>query len=523
MSSDSDIAAGPDSSPLFRQNGVLLKKIIRSRFSPFRFILFTLDVIALVVSFSLASWMHGLGFIMMGDLKHYQLLVIVALIPAAFYPTYRLFSYHNIFLLRRNHLRGIAKSFRMAALSYLIMLVIYNNTFILEGRAAFLFAVIAAVGVLVVSRFLWNHILNIVRSVGVAFIAIGLMEWFTPDERPLIIAEWEVLLSGFLLAACVVFLKRTFIVQVIFNKWMRRYFREQVIIIGSDEEAKNITSHIIEENAPFYINGTICSQESGCLDAVVPKERLGELKDLPRVIEEKGIAEIIVTDENINPRVLISLLDFCISEKITVWFPPKLLPIIEVKLYIDDFCGMPMIRLCTQKNIGLFNKIKHGLDALISLPVFVLLLPFFILMGAVIKLNSRGPVFYRARAIGKNGKEFTMLKFRSMRVAEGSSIHKEYVTKLIKGEIDYEGKKDQVFKITDDPRITRVGKFIRKFSIDELPQIINVLKGDMSLVGPRPCLPYEYEVYKDWHKKADEREAGRDRAVAGRGQERSDL
>jgi lipopolysaccharide/colanic/teichoic acid biosynthesis glycosyltransferase len=160
-----------------------------------------------------------------------------------------------------------------------------------------------------------------------------------------------------------------------------------------------------------------------------------------------------------------------------------------------------MIRLCSQKNSWVFNKIKHGLDALITLPLLLLLVPLFVVIGISIKLSSPGPVFYRAKAIGKNGKQFIMYKFRSMRIDNGCDIHKNYVTKLIKGEIRGEGNERQVFKITDDPRITFVGKLLRKFSLDELPQLINVLKGDMSLVGPRPCLPYEFEVYKDWHKK----------------------
>ena len=148
-----------------------------------------------------------------------------------------------------------------------------------------------------------------------------------------------------------------------------------------------------------------------------------------------------------------------------------------------------MIRLCSQKNTWLFSKVKYGVDALITLPLFILQLPLFGLIALAIKLDSPGPVFYKATAVGKNGRHFRMYKFRSMRTDAHSDIHKQFVTKLIKGEIGKDaenGKKP--LKITDDPRITRVGRLLRKFSLDELPQLINVLKGEMSLVGPRPCL-----------------------------------
>ena len=355
-----------------------------------------------------------------------------------------------------------------------------------------------AIGMMLLSRFFWVQLLNIIKSIGISFLIVGIIGLISTDENPIYIINWWVIPIGFFLAVIILMISRYFVVHVVYNIWMRRNFRRQVAIVGSDEEAESIATYIVDNNAPYWVTGIF--GEFG-LDISVPKNSLGDLKGLPDIVEQNKIDEIIVTDEMMDKQTLISLLDYCTTKGLTVWFPSKLMPIIDMKLYLDNFCDLQMIRLCSQKNTWLFNKIKHGLDALITLPMFVLLLPFFIVIAVAIKLSSKGPVLYKAKAVGKNGKIFTMYKFRSMRANINSDIHKNYVTKLIKGEISNGDNNDQPLKITDDPRVTSIGKFLRKFSLDELPQLINVLKGDMSLVGPRPCLPYEYKVYRDWHKK----------------------
>ena len=147
----------------------------------------------------------------------------------------------------------------------------------------------------------------------------------------------------------------------------------------------------------------------------VTKENLGDVIDLPRIIEDNSVSEIIITDETIDKKTLIAILDYCASNRINVWFPPNYMPVISVKLYIDNFCGIPMIRLGTQKNHWLFSKLKYSFDALVTLPIFLIQLPIFLAIAAAVKMTSRGPVFYKATAIGKGGRPFSMYKFRSMR------------------------------------------------------------------------------------------------------------
>ncbi len=136
--------------------------------------------------------------------------------------------------------------------------------------------------------------------------------------------------------------------------------------------------------------------------------------------------------------------------------------------------------------------------------MLIVLAPLFFVVALAIKLSSRGPVFYRQLRVGRYGQTFTFLKFRSMFVNNDSSVHKEFVTQLIASEAGDKAKEENgtgVFKLTNDKRITRVGKILRRTSLDELPQFINVLRGDMSLVGPRPPIPYELAAYQTWHRQ----------------------
>ncbi len=146
---------------------------------------------------------------------------------------------------------------------------------------------------------------------------------------------------------------------------------------------------------------------------------------------------------------------------------------------------------------------KRAIDVTGSLTALILLFPMLLAIAIVIKLTSKGPVLFKQTRIGQFGIPFTFLKFRSMYVVNDAQIHQEYVRRFIagKGECKQSDGNGGVYKLKDDPRITPVGRYLRRSSLDELPQFFNVLRGEMSLVGPRPSLPYETEVYDIWHRR----------------------
>lgn len=148
--------------------------------------------------------------------------------------------------------------------------------------------------------------------------------------------------------------------------------------------------------------------------------------------------------------------------------------------------------------------LKRAIDIVGSALMLILCSPILLMIALVIKASSKGPALFRQQRVGQHGHQFTFLKFRSMRVDNDNSVHREYVTKLIADEVERQQSSrngEGIFKLTNDKRVTPVGKFLRRTSFDELPQFVNVLKGDMSLVGPRPPIPYELAVYQTWHRR----------------------
>jgi lipopolysaccharide/colanic/teichoic acid biosynthesis glycosyltransferase len=149
------------------------------------------------------------------------------------------------------------------------------------------------------------------------------------------------------------------------------------------------------------------------------------------------------------------------------------------------------------------RMIKRLMDISVSAAALLFLSPLFLLVAILVKLSSKGPILFKQERLGEFGKSFTFLKFRSMYVNNDRKIHQDFIKSVIKGEHDggVEGGNGTVYKMTDDPRVTRIGRILRRTSLDELPQFINVLRGDMSLVGPRPPIPYECEEYDVWHRR----------------------
>ncbi len=472
-----------------------------SPFSLYQLALFLYDILVFVIVLYLV-FLNGNIF-----LTKEMLSVFFLAMPALiFFPAYGLYSYHTIFR-AKDHIIRILKAFTWSLVSLSVIYFLYNWPYLFSGNSLYegILILLAAFLIAILGRFIADYLAHLVIAIGVAFIFVGMLGLLIGKHPPIFVGNIHRTMIALMTAMIIVAVGRYFIVQTVFTKWLRRYFRRQTIIVGVNNFSKKIIKYIIDNHAPFWVYGLITIDnnekhaETERDQDFLGKEVKGDINKLPKILKENSINEIIITDKSIARKDLITLLDFLVSTRRVAWFPPELLPIIPMKLQIDNFSGIPMIRMCLQRNPVFFEKIKRLTDIVLSSMLILLLSPLLALVAIAIKLDSKGPIFYLAEAVGKDGKRFKMFKFRSMYVDGDPNIHKQFVTKFIKGEIDKE--KEKVLKITDDPRVTKVGRIIRRLSIDELPQLFNVFKGDMSLVGPRPCLPYEYELYKDWHRK----------------------
>ena len=221
--------------------------------------------------------------------------------------------------------------------------------------------------------------------------------------------------------------------------------------------------------------------------------RLGRLDTLPALLAMHEVSELIVTDSDYNDRELVDIVEHAHRRGVKVRVAPRTSELlIERRGEYVPGEGVPLFELRPPVFVGTDWLVKRAFDVTVSLIVAVLGLPVWLAIAAAIKLDSRGPIFYHDHRIGLHEQEFHMLKFRTMR-ADAAELQPKLEAANEAG--------GALFKIEDDPRVTGVGRFLRRFSIDEVPQVLNVLRGEMSLVGPRPLPIRDFELLEPWHRK----------------------
>ena len=231
---------------------------------------------------------------------------------------------------------------------------------------------------------------------------------------------------------------------------------------------------------------------------------IADLASLPEAIRETGANEVIITDPNVPGDLLFDVM-MRVGQRRGVEFriAPNLFDSLPRKTEVDQIGVLPVITLFREPLGQGARIVKRAFDIFVAAAALVLLSPLWILTALLIKLDSRGPVLYKQERVGMDGRIFLFLKFRTMRAGADDREHREYQRRYIEGRPDTNmgDSRRPVYKLHDDPRVTRTGRWLRRTSLDELPQLLNVLRGDMSVVGPRPPIPYEVEAYELWHRK----------------------
>jgi exopolysaccharide biosynthesis polyprenyl glycosylphosphotransferase len=267
----------------------------------------------------------------------------------------------------------------------------------------------------------------------------------------------------------------------------------RALIVGAGEIARTVLRvAVANPEFGYHIVGFLDDHPAKSDTDIGRFRALGKVDSLQQIIEQQDIDEVIVTLPWQYHRKIISIMNVCERNGIRSRIVPDLFQMRISHMHIEEFGGVPMIGIRETGISGLGQFIKRSIDVLVSGVGLVFFSPILGLVAFTIKMESPGPVLFYQERVGKNGRLFTLYKFRSM--IENADEQKEQLKAL--NEAD-----GPLFKIKDDPRLTRLGKWMRRLSIDELPQLYNVLMGDMSLIGPRPPIPSEVAQYNEWHKR----------------------
>jgi exopolysaccharide biosynthesis polyprenyl glycosylphosphotransferase len=290
------------------------------------------------------------------------------------------------------------------------------------------------------------------------------------------------------------------------GRFRHRTRRKRIVIVGAGQEGMRFLQRIRTNPALNYEVAAFVDDD--------PRKQGGEIEgipiaagvdDLPEVTRRVQAEQVFVAIPSLGQEGTLAMMSRCMKAQLPVRLVSDILHLIVSDTHVETIDGIPTydIRSDTAPQLGLF--MKRAFDLSVSLLMLSLFFPLFLFISLLIKVFSPGPILFKQVRAGQFGREFTMCKFRTMRLETDDSIHREYATNFIQGKSldfsDERKKKENVFKMTTDPRVTPIGALLRRTSLDELPQLLNVVRGEMSIVGPRPPIFYELNHYKEWHKK----------------------
>jgi exopolysaccharide biosynthesis polyprenyl glycosylphosphotransferase len=264
------------------------------------------------------------------------------------------------------------------------------------------------------------------------------------------------------------------------------------IIVGDGESAQALKRRLeLDAKLGKEFVGFI-SARSGPYPGIGTDDTVGKLRDIGTAISRFNVDNVYIATRDLDHTTILEILDECSARQAQAHMLSDIYELLHGRASVEQVAGVPMVSL---REVALRRRqemIKRAMDIVIAVSLMVVAVPLVLMLGIAIKLDSPGPMFYAQVRVGKGGRRFRMYKFRSM------SIDAEQQLEEVRPLNEAGGP---IFKIREDPRVTRIGNLLRKTSLDELPQLWNVLLGDMSLVGPRPPLPSEVEAYESWHHR----------------------
>ncbi|MCS7078468.1 MAG: sugar transferase [Chloracidobacterium sp.] len=319
-------------------------------------------------------------------------------------------------------------------------------------------------------------------------------------SRVVFVCDWAILLV-------LVVASRILLRQV--QSWVRSegYDLIPAFVVGIGEEARVCIAEINESPRLGYkVLGVLTTDERtpDTPDMIEDVPIIGTFDDLPELARALGIKEVLITDSQLHPRrIFNAMMNAGRKHHLNFRVVPSLFNCLPEKTQIEQLGSLPMIQLFRDPLSGVNRFLKRALDVVGASVGLIVLSPVLAAIAIAIRRESPGPIFYRQERVGMDGRTFQMLKFRSMYADATDEIHRRLMVETIR----YPSRanrgtrgKPLYGKVFNDPRLTKVGKWIRRYSLDELPNLWNVLKGEMSLVGPRPPIPYEVAEYEDWHR-----------------------